>query len=81
MASELNWKRVLFIDTHPAACLARSLLLEAGFHPAPVSEAEAVYLAGADLMYYVEVPAAELEEARHFLSGRGYTKNLLSSGA
>ncbi|MEM8882982.1 MAG: hypothetical protein AAGD14_02845 [Planctomycetota bacterium] len=81
MPTDVNWTRVLAIETHPAASLVHSLLTEAGFHPAPVAEAEAVYLAGADLQYYVEVPAAEAVAARTLLHDRGYAKHVLPPGS
>ena len=79
MQPRAHWRRVLLIESHPAACLVRSLLVEAGFHPAPIPEAESVFLAGADLGYYVEVLAEEVEASLEFLSAQGYGDNLVRS--
>ena len=79
MSSRLNWRKILFIETYPAACLVRSLLEEAGFHPAPVPDAESVFLAGADLVYYIEVLTEEVAAAGEFLAARGYADKLLPS--
>ena len=75
--ARLQWQKVLFTDSHPVACLVRSLLVEAEFHPAPVPEAESVFLAGADLGYYVEVLSEEVEASLEFLSARGYADHLV----
>ncbi len=34
----LQWRRVLLTESYPVACLVRSLLVQAGFHPAPIPE-------------------------------------------
>jgi len=66
------FRKVLFTEDYSTACLIRSLLVEAGFHPAPVAKAEHVFLAGADRGYYVEVFEEEAKEAVGFLAEHGY---------
>ncbi len=73
----LQWRRVLLTESYPVACLVRSLLVAAGFHPAPIPEAESVFLAGADLGYYVEVLSEEVEASLEFLSAQGYADQLV----
>ena len=75
----LQWRKVLLTESHPAACLVRSLLVEAGFHPAPIPEAASVFLAGADLAYEVEVLSEEVEASLEFLSAQGYADQLVRS--
>lgn len=71
------FRRVLFTESHATALLIRSLLLEAGFHPAPVPDAEHVFLAGADRGYYIEVPAEQVAEVVEFLTEEGYQADVL----
>ena len=73
----LQWRRVLLTESYPVACLVRSLLVEAGFHPAPILEAASVFLAGADLAYEVEVFSEEVEASLEFLSAQGYADQLV----
>lgn len=71
------FRRVLFTESHPTALLVHSLLREAGYHPAPVPDADHVFLAGADRGYYIEVPDEEVAEAVKFLKGQGYQADIL----
>ena len=75
----LQWRRVLLTESYPVAYLVRSLLVEAGFHPAPIPEAASVFLAGADLAYEVEVLSEEVEASLEFLSAQGYADQLVRS--
>ncbi len=55
----------------------QSLLTEKGFHPSEVEDSSHVILAGADQVYYVEVPEAEVEAAIEFLESKGFGHRVL----
>ncbi len=55
----------------------QSLLKEKGFHPSEVDDSSHVTLAGADQVYYVEIPEAEAEAAIEFLESRGFGHTVL----
>jgi hypothetical protein len=67
------YRKVLFTGNYATACLNRSLLAGAGFHPAPVPEA-----VPADRGYYLEVPENEVDEAVALLAEQGYEADLIS---
>ena len=68
------FRRVLFVPSFATVSKIRSLLVEAGFHPAPLVEA---YISGADRGYYVEVLPEEVDRSREFLTAQGYAADLL----
>ena len=55
----------------------QSLLKEKGFHPSEVDDSSHVTLAGADQVYYIEIPEAEAEAAIEFLESRGFGHTVL----
>ena len=54
------------------AGLLQTRLESEGFHPLEVQISAHVSLAGADHVYYVEVPESEAQSARAWLAGNGY---------
>ncbi len=65
------FKRFAQVRTFPEAGHIRSVLVENGFHPPPVDASAHVTIAGADQVYYVELPEDELAAALHFLRDAG----------
>jgi hypothetical protein len=63
-------KRIRQTRTQIEAEMAASLLSAAGLHPAEVRQWAHIAFAGADLGFWVEVPADEEDAAREILSKR-----------
>ena len=68
------FKRFVHLRTFPEAAHIRSLLVENGFHPPNVDASAHVTIAGADQMYYVELPDDEVSAALQFLRDTGLDK-------
>lgn len=64
------FQKVHQAQTQIEAEMAVSLLAAAGLHPAEVRPWPHIMFAGADLGFWVEVPAEEVEAARQILSQR-----------
>ncbi len=65
-------------DTFALAGLLVSTLEEAGFHPAPVSDAEHVGTAGVARGFTVRVPAPEVDAAAALIKERGFGQHLIA---
>ena len=65
------FKRLVQVRTFPEAGHIRSLLVKNGFHPPEVDASAHVTVAGADQVYYVELPDDEVHAALQFLRDAG----------
>lgn len=72
------FQKLVYVRNFPEAGMIRSLLVENGFHPPQVDASAHVTLAGADQVYYVELPEAEIPAARRFLTEAGFERVICS---
>ena len=72
-------KNIYFSRNIGEVWLIISLLKDNGYHPLELQTAPHVSIAGADIIYYVQIPDEEFESAKKFLKDQGY-KNILEDG-
>ena len=73
------FKNIYFSKDIGETGLIISLLKENGYHPLDLQTAPHVSLAGADILYYVQIPDNEFEAAKDLLKNQGY-KNIIENG-
>lgn len=59
------------------AKIMHALLVEDGFHPAPLLLHSHVSVGGGETGWYIEVPEEEASSARALLRDRGHGKNIM----